>query len=87
MTIAQARTKMRHRLGVLRRGPRDVAATDKRTPLLRLMQDGQTPDGHVYVNYAAQWPTVFKAQRLGYLDDEQKLTEAGRTFLSLSVAS
>lgn len=49
----------------------------------RLLEDGQcNPPGFVAVNYAAQWPTLAKATRLGYLDDKQFLTDAGRAFLT-----
>jgi hypothetical protein len=47
----------------------------------RLLEDGQS-NGYVWVNYAAQWPTLFKAQRLGLLDDRSYLTPKGRAFLA-----
>ena len=49
----------------------------------RLLEDGQcAPPGFVAVNYAAQWPTLAKAMRLGYITDAQFLTESGRAFLT-----
>jgi hypothetical protein len=63
--------------------PRNVTPGDVRSPMRRLLEDGQcNPPGFVAVVYAAQWPTLIKAQRLGYLDDRQFLTDAGRAFLA-----
>jgi hypothetical protein len=72
-----ARRAYRRKHGIHR--PRNVVIGDKRTPMQRLLQDAETGNtGHVEVNYAAQWPTFFKAQRLGYLDANGDLTDAGR---------
>ena len=58
-----------------------INPNDKRSPMLRLLQDGRTGD-YVWVCYAAQWPTLFKAQRLGYLTDNCYLTPAGKAWLA-----
>jgi len=52
--------------------------------MLRLLVDGQLPDGMVAVNYHEQWRTLSKAQRLGYLDGSQRITEKGRDFIAKS---
>lgn len=66
---------MRQRLG-------DVSVTDKRSPLLRMLQDARTGDtDHIEVSYARQWPTFFKAQRQGYLDTNGDLTAKGKSYL------
>lgn len=81
MGIAEARRRLRRRHGIKR--PRDVAIDDRRTPMLRLLQDGQAGHpGHVEVCYAAQWSTFFKAQRRGLLDANGDLTDAGRLFVA-----
>ena len=67
------------RRGVFR--PREVAVTDTRCPMLRLLQDGES-NGFIYVNYDAQWRTLWKAERLGYVDHDQRLTEKGRAFVA-----
>ena len=74
------RTRYKRR-GIFR--PRNVAMGDERSPLLRLLQDGRTTDGHIEVCYAAQWPTFFKAQRLGYVDDRGDLTESGKAWIAI----
>lgn len=61
--------------------PRTVDPNDTRSPMLRLLQDGQSGSGYVWVSYAAQWPTLFKAMRFGYLTDDSRLTDKGRKFL------
>jgi hypothetical protein len=62
--------------------PRYIAPSDTRSPMLRLLQDGiHGPDGLVEVNYAEQWRTVFKAQRLGLVDSDCRITDAGRQWL------
>lgn len=67
--------------GVFR--PRYVKIGDERSPMRRLLEDGQcNPPGFVVVSYPEQWATLAKAQRLGYLDDAQMLTDTGRAFLS-----
>lgn len=66
---------------------RVVDTTDSRSPMLRLLQDGES-FGHVYVNYDQQWRTLWKAQRLGYVTDDcdQLLTDAGRAFIASALA-
>jgi hypothetical protein len=50
--------------------------------MLRLLQDCiHGPDGLVEVNYDAQWRVIFKAQRLGLVDSECRITEAGKKWL------
>jgi len=69
----------------MRRGlfrPRYVRPGDTRSPMRRLLEDGQGPPGKVYVNYDEQWRTLWKAQRLGYLENEFDLTDAGQAFLA-----
>jgi len=65
------------------RRPRYVRPGDTRSPMLRLLA-GAHADGHVEVNYDAQWRTLCKAQRLGLLDDRYPayLTDAGRAWLA-----
>lgn len=63
--------------------PRNVDINDKRSPLLRLLQDGRSAGtDYVWVCYSAQWPTLYRAQALGYLTDDNKLTAQGKEFLS-----
>jgi hypothetical protein len=69
-------------MGHGRLGARRVDHTDKRCPMRRLLEDGALPCGMVAVNYEQQWRTLFKAQRLGYLDGCQRLTDKGRAFLA-----
>lgn len=66
---------------------RRIAWGDTRTPMLRLLQGCQLrADGTgrvmVAVEYDQQWRTLWKAQRLGYLDADQYLTTKGREFLA-----
>lgn len=61
--------------------PRSVAVDDKRNPMLRLLQDCVSADGSVQPNYDHQFRTLFKAVRLGYVDDAHRITEIGRDFL------
>ncbi len=68
--------------------PRNVALTDKRDPMTRLLQDcNNKGSGMVEVEYAQQWPTLIKAMRLGYVDDNQRMTDKGREFLAKKVAA
>ncbi len=61
-----------------------VTLGDERPPLLRLLQDGRQGNS-VYVSYPAQWKTLFKAQRLGLIDEgEHTLTAKGLKFLELN---
>lgn len=70
----------RHR-GIFR--PRNVAIDDTRSPMLRLLQDcNNAQSGRVEVAYAQQWPTFFKAQRLGYIDRNQHMTETGAALIA-----
>lgn len=73
----------RHFIGRGRPGARQVAPTDSRAPMLRLLQDGtcEVP-GMIVVSYEQQWRTLNKAVRMGFLDREQRLTEKGREFLA-----
>ncbi len=60
-----------------------VDANDTRSPMLRLLEDGRTTGSdYVWVCYAAQWPTHFKARRLGYLTDSSYLTKEGKEWLA-----
>lgn len=60
------------------RRPRNVAFDDTRSAMLRLLQDCNNPvSGIVEVSYAQQWPTLLKAQRLGYVDERLRLTDKG----------
>lgn len=67
--------------------PRNVAPGDTRSPMLRLLS-GAFRDGTVEVWYDAQWRTVFKAKRLGFLDDNYpaRLTDAGHEWVAKQVA-
>jgi|HubBroStandDraft_5_1064220.scaffolds.fasta_scaffold299824_2 hypothetical protein len=70
---------VRRRRGLFR--PRNVALSDKRSPMLRLLQDANV-NGAIEPNYPAQFPTLFKAQRLGYVDDRQRITDKGFAFIT-----
>ena len=62
--------------------PRNVAIDDARSPMLRLLTDcNNKASGMIEVDYAQQWQTLIKAIRFGYVDDRQRLTDAGRKFL------
>jgi hypothetical protein len=66
---------------------RNIGINDKRPPMLRFLTEGQLrpdADGNVMVvvNYDQQWRTLFKAQRLGYIDGSQHLTAEGRAFIA-----
>lgn len=78
---AQMRRAYRKRRGIRARQG-DVAITDKRSPMLRLLQDCRTTGDHIEVGYARQWPTFFKATRLGYIDANGDLTEKGKKFIA-----
>lgn len=79
------------RLGRIRRGVRRIDHADKRSPLLRLLQDGQLrADARgvmVAVQFDQQWRTLWKAQRFGYVDADQYLTDKGRAFLAKATPS
>lgn len=62
--------------------PRHVALDDNRSPMLRLLQDCVGPQGDVQPDYEQQFRTMFKARRLGYLDDRFRLTDLGRNYLN-----
>ncbi len=53
-------------------------------PMTRLLSQTD-PDGFCFVEYDQQWKTVFRAERLGYLDDNQRLTEAGKEYLNKKI--
>lgn len=79
MGIKEARLRLRRARGISR--PRYIAPGDTRSPMLRLLQDCWSEvRGTVEVEYAQQFPTFFKARRLGYVDDRSRLTESGRQF-------
>jgi hypothetical protein len=66
--------------------PTRLGVGDKRDPMLRLLEDGQSPHNgkvHVWVNYHEQHRTLWKAQRLGYVTDDgdQLLTDKGREYI------
>jgi hypothetical protein len=50
--------------------------------MLRLLAGAR--NGYVEVQYAAQWPTILKAERLGLVDDgfPARLTDAGHAWLA-----
>ena len=65
---------------------RVITGDRSRSPMMRLLEDGQLPpdaSGNitVAVSYDQQWRTLWKAQRLGYLDANQRLTDKGRAKL------
>jgi hypothetical protein len=63
--------------------PRYIALADKRSPMLRLLQDcecGST--GQIEVAYEQQFRTLFKAERLGLVDKNHHLTEKGRNYIA-----
>lgn len=60
----------------------NVHALTVLSQMLRLFKDGMSADGQeVHVTYDAQWRTLFKAQRLGLLDSNSRLTEAGKRWI------
>ena len=63
--------------------PRYVDPNDTRSPMHRFLEDAATPDGRVFPTYDAQWRTLWKAQRLGYVDGHNNITAAGRIAISL----
>jgi hypothetical protein len=70
------------------RRPRHVDVNDKRSPMVRCLQDAsrgaRLNDAgmpQVWPNYPEQWRTIFKAQRLGYVDADQFLTRKGKDFI------
>jgi len=72
---------MKPRRSIMR--PRYVTIGDKRSPMVRLLTDcNNRASGAIEVSYEAQFRTLWKAQRLGYVDDRQRLTDAGRVFLA-----
>lgn len=64
--------------------PRHVGLSDNRSPMLRLLQDCVSPDGSVQPDYEQQFRTLFKAQRLGYVDDNFRITDSGKAFAAES---
>jgi hypothetical protein len=62
--------------------PRHIVIGDTRCPMLRLLQDNVTGNGQVEPDYEQQFRTMFKAQRLGYLDGDRRLTETGKAFVA-----
>ncbi len=62
--------------------PRYVLPGDKRSPMLRLLQDCQNTDGSVEVMYDAQWKTLIKAQHMGLVSDNYRITAAGMEWVS-----
>ena len=65
---------MRRRRGLFR--PRYVAIGDTRDPMTRLLS-GYVEGDQVFPQYDAQWKTIWKAQRIGFLDSDQKATKTG----------
>lgn len=60
-----------------------VNPDDKRPPMVRLLQDCDNKStGMVEVEYAQQFSTLAKAEQLGYVDDHQRITPAGRAWLA-----
>jgi hypothetical protein len=60
---------------------RPSVAKDGKSPMYRLLN--QVDDnGLVAVDYHQQWPTFFKAQAAGYLDDDGYLTQDGANYLA-----
>lgn len=57
-----------------KRGHRDA-------PMRKLLSSVNA-DGKVFVDYEQQWRTFNKAQRLGFVDDDYNLTQAGREWLA-----
>ena len=77
--------KPRNHRGIFR--PRNVAIDDARSPMLRLLADcNNATSGLVEVDYAQQWPTLIKAIRLGFVDDNQRITEQGKAFVLAQTA-
>ena len=59
-----------------------VNPTDKRSPMLRLLADCTLSNGHVEVEYDQQWRTLFKAERLGFVNADMYITESGKKFVA-----
>lgn len=65
------------------RRPRHVVPGDTRSAMLRLLADcNNVQSGMIEVDYEQQWRTLFKAERLGYVDKNQRLTEKGAAFVA-----
>jgi hypothetical protein len=50
--------------------------SDGLSPMVRLLRQVDAR-GRVCVDYDQQWRTFFKAQELGYIDEDGRLTQAG----------
>lgn len=72
--------RTRRQAGTMKRR-RHVAASDGRSPMLRLLQDCVAQDGTVQPDYEQQFRTLFRAQRIGYVGDDRRLTDLGKSFL------
>jgi hypothetical protein len=77
--IALARTRRRRFGGISR--PRYIVPGDTRDAMRRLLEDCNC-NGRIEPNYEQQFRTLFKAERLGYLDDQHRLTDKGIAFLT-----
>ena len=69
----------KYRNRMLRRGTKRVAQNDKRTPMHRLLESAHK--GMCCIDYDQQWRTLWKAQRLGFVDDNQYITSKGQEYL------
>jgi hypothetical protein len=61
---------------------RVIEQGDKRDPMTRLLEDGLLDDGTVVVSYDQQWKTLIAAQRYGFVDENQKITDKGRAYVA-----
>lgn len=60
---------------------RPSISRDGKSPMYRLL-NAVANSGLVAVDYHQQWRTLFKAQRLGYIDADGYLTQEGANFLA-----
>lgn len=65
-----------------RRGTSRVSIQDKRTPVVRMLQDSADKSGMICIAYDQQWKTLWKAQELGWVDANQYITDKGREHLA-----
>lgn len=88
MTLApEAAKRAKARYLGRRRGTLRVAVDDPRSPMRRLLEQ-TVAHGHAFPTYDQQWRTIWRAARLGLIEDNGAMgymgtiTEVGRTWLA-----
>lgn len=61
--------------------PRYITPGDKRPAMLRLLTDCFDAAGFLNLQYDRQHRTMWRAQELGYIDANYRLTDKGREWL------